>query len=90
MPFHKGFSNLYSTDYSSRKDIVKVRSEIEKHFKTDSTENEVNDAINSIVAAANNNGEAEDAVSKDIKEQPEAGKQLTNGDKAAATEATSS
>lgn len=74
----------------SRKDIVKVRSEIEKHFKTDSTENEVNDAINSIVAAANNNGEAEDAVSKDIKEQPEAGKQLTNGDKAAATEATSS
>ncbi|EDV55805.1 protein clueless [Drosophila erecta] len=74
----------------SRKDIVKVRSEIEKHFKADSPENEVNDAISSIVAAANNNGEAEDAVPKDVEEQKEAGTQLTNGEKAAATEATSS
>ncbi|KAI8036320.1 protein clueless [Drosophila gunungcola] len=78
----------------SQKDIVKVRSEIEKHFKANSAENEVNDAIKSIVAAANNNGEAEEKASKDIKEQAAAasGTQLTNGDKATTTttETTSS
>ncbi|XP_041563188.1 protein clueless [Drosophila elegans] len=77
----------------SQKDIVKVRSEIEKHFKANSAENEVNDAIKSIVAAANNNGEAEEKTSEDIKEQAAAaaaGTQLTNGDKATTTEATSS
>ncbi|XP_016985315.1 protein clueless [Drosophila rhopaloa] len=74
----------------SQKDIVKVRSEIEKHFKANSAENEVNDAIKSIVAAANNNGEAEEEASKDIKEQAVAGTQLTNGEKSTTTEATSS
>lgn len=51
--------------YYSQKDIVKVRSEIEKHFKANSAENEVNDAIKSIVAAANNNGESEGEVPKE-------------------------
>jgi len=41
-----------------------VRSEIEKHFKANSAESEVNDAIKSIVAAANNNGEAEEGESR--------------------------
>ncbi|XP_037713097.1 protein clueless [Drosophila subpulchrella] len=74
----------------SQKDIVKVRSEIEKHFKANSAESEVNDAIKSIVAAANNNGEAEEGEPKEVKEQAAAGTQLTNGEKATTTEATSS
>ncbi|XP_017078272.1 protein clueless [Drosophila eugracilis] len=72
----------------SQKDIVKVRSEIEKHFKANSAEHEVNDAIKSIVAAANNNGEAE--TPKETKEQAAAGTQLTNGENATVTETTSS
>ncbi|XP_017049476.1 LOW QUALITY PROTEIN: protein clueless [Drosophila ficusphila] len=74
----------------SQKDIVKVRSEIEKHFKANSAESEVNDAIKSIVAAANNNGEAEEGASKDINDQAVTGSQLTNGESATTTEATSS
>ncbi|KAH8277653.1 hypothetical protein KR018_003045 [Drosophila ironensis] len=66
----------------SQKDIVKVRSEIEKHFKANSTENEVNDAIKSIVAAANNNGENEVETGSP--------KELTNGVKDAETAAASS
>ncbi|XP_068144556.1 protein clueless [Drosophila tropicalis] len=48
----------------SQNDIVKVRSEIEKHLKSNGgEESEVNDALKSIVeAAGNNNGETETLV----------------------------
>ncbi|XP_062131011.1 protein clueless [Drosophila sulfurigaster albostrigata] len=39
----------------SQKDIVKVRTEIEKHLKTNTEENEITDALKTIVASANNN-----------------------------------
>ncbi|KAM8713141.1 hypothetical protein ACLKA7_013453 [Drosophila subpalustris] len=42
----------------SQKDIVKVRSEIEKHLKTNTEENEITDALKTIVASANNNDNA--------------------------------
>jgi len=83
------FLTCSSIEYS-QKDIVKVRSEIEKHFKANSAESEVNDAIKSIVAAANNNGETEEGEPKEVKEQAAEGTQLTNGEKATTTEATSS
>ncbi|KAH8279398.1 hypothetical protein KR026_008853 [Drosophila bipectinata] len=76
----------------SQKDIVKVRSEIEKHFKANSAENEVNDAIKSIVAAANNNGDvdAETDATKDNKDLGAGSTQLTNGEKDAETAVASS
>ncbi|XP_017838364.1 protein clueless isoform X2 [Drosophila busckii] len=41
----------------SQKDIVKVRSEIEKHLKTDEDDSEINDALKTIAAAASNGEE---------------------------------
>lgn len=69
-----------------------MRSEIEKHFKANSAENEVNDAIKSIVAAANNNGEAdgETDATKDNKDLAGASTQITNGEKDAETAVASS
>ncbi|KAH8259130.1 hypothetical protein KR038_004015 [Drosophila bunnanda] len=66
----------------SQKDIVKVRSEIEKHFKANNAENEVNDAIKSIVAAANNNGDIEGEAPKE--NAAATGRQLSNGEEAPA------
>ncbi|KAH8373062.1 hypothetical protein KR009_011218 [Drosophila setifemur] len=68
----------------SQKDIVKVRSEIEKHLKANSAEIQVKDAIQSIMAAANNNGESEAEALKANKEQ------LTNGIEASESVAASS
>ncbi|XP_034480139.1 protein clueless isoform X2 [Drosophila innubila] len=72
----------------SQKDIVKVRSEIEKHLKTNTEENEITDALKTIVASANNNDNASET------EQPKedanaATSQLTNGSEEATTTASS-
>ncbi|XP_033247950.1 protein clueless isoform X1 [Drosophila miranda] len=65
----------------SQRDIVKVRSEIEKHMKANI---DVNEAIKSMVAAANNNGESEVLAPQDNnKEQAATDQKLTNGDKVA-------
>ncbi|EDV98237.1 GH22778 [Drosophila grimshawi] len=70
----------------SQKDIVKVRSEIEKHLKTNTDENEITDALKTIVAAANNNENATETTKDEgaaaAGAAPGAGEtpvQLTNG-----------
>ncbi|XP_034652974.1 protein clueless isoform X1 [Drosophila subobscura] len=72
----------------SQRDIVKVRSEIEKHLKANTDESDVNEAIKSIVASANNNGES-DTVNDNNQVQA-APAQLTNGETAAANATVSS
>ncbi|KAH8297469.1 hypothetical protein KR044_012340 [Drosophila immigrans] len=73
----------------SQKDIVKVRSEIEKHLKTNTEENEITDALKTIVASANNNENP--SQTEQPKEdsaaaaEPVISTQLTNGSEATTT-----
>ncbi|KAL7737908.1 hypothetical protein ACLKA6_006281 [Drosophila palustris] len=69
----------------SQKDIVKVRSEIEKHLKTNTEENEITDALKTIVASANNNDNAPETEQPKGDVNAATPTQLTNGSEDATT-----
>lgn len=66
---------------------MKVRSEIEKHLKSSTEENEITDALKTIVASTNNNENAPE--SEQLKEE-DATTPATNGDAEATAASVSS